>query len=982
MATSVSDSYTIPGALNFKRLKNQGESTTIETKSMPGQRSRLVEQMRKFKCIENFIKHKLYHKYASSQNYYYLKDINSILNEERTLAVIEYKDCLSMQARDEQLKKFYRGKDYKAQIGKLTEYYKYHKEIPRIFAKEVYDTFFDHHDQKRKAEFVVITKKLREEAGEDVKGELEQALKKMRDSKYQPLLAELKPYIAPNYKGRPAADGRNPPANQSVSGFSLQQKLNNIFTNQADLSLSQFSIKSAVDEADVLFARHLRTSLGAKEVPAPIPAAASFKKSTISTNSKIPGKAAVVVDLRAEAEYNPTGTSSSPKKVTGKYPTTKVGEDRPPKLMGSNGNSVIPSRELSRQGSLSTAHGKNSQQGLISVRQLSIGSTQQGSLGQQQTGNPTAKFVNSVIRASLSPEIVASLKKIQLPGEEMSKQKSKLGSQQLTSGLSSPGISIKPISMMSKPATSTMFGGMVSEGNPAKLHAGGLHSRNSSQISKALAEGSQVSGPLTSYIRKPSGSTISQLPAALGAHTTSRGITIAKANEESSEPPSLIRNNSGGFRREGSEFRITKKSSMEEVRISPQSKAVNSMRNAQQPYLFSERDHVVGDENLSAPPMSLDVMRTSSQNFGAKRTPSLSKLNYENKIGAAPLTTAAKHQKQNSLNAANMYSTRRVAPAVGKITQSNFDIPGSIYSSGSAIQKAAAQPASLSSRQPSTSSNLDAVNFKMNVDRLIRASGAIDFKTVTQGVSAGFGSGPISQQPTYQRSQTSTYQNFLQPTKGEGTAASSLKHKHSKSQPLGASSRENSVAGSSSRLGSQVMLVKASPSLNQVANLMGTEFSSNQGSKSAQRIVVDPKSSNRGLSSAHKAASSREGEYSAAKINISKGSMIWGGTEENEQRKRMPVLNSNPGLGSGLDSKAAGGISGRPTVAKQPFSKKPSVSEYSGPTRQGTSGGGITNRPSGGYLSNLMQDDRPAYAKKEIKLVKKSSHQKTGSTNF
>lgn len=978
MATSVSDSYTIPGALNFKRLKNQGESTTIETKSMPGQRSRLMEQMRKFKCIENFIKHKLYHKYASSQNYYYLRDINSILNEERTLAVIEYKDCLSMQAKEERLKKFYRAKDYKSQISKLTEYYKYHKEIPRIFAKEVYDTFFDHHDQKRKAEFVVITKKLREEAGEDVKGELEQALKKMRDSKYQPLLAELKPFVAVSYKGKISTDNRNPAISQSTSGLSLQQKLNNIFTNQADLSMSQLSMKSVIDEADVLFARHLRSSLAAKDIPAPIIAGASFKKSVAAPNSRNVGRSAVVVDLRAEAEYNPSGVSGSPKKLPAKYPvSSNRGDERGVPPAGSNGNSKVPSREISRQGSLSTALGKNGQTGLISVRQLSVGAALAGPATTNQ-GMPPAKFVNSVIRASLSPEIVASLKKIQLPSEEAGRQKHKLGSQQLTSGLSSPGISIKPISMMSKPITG--FNPGVNEQSVGKPQVVGTHSRTTSQISKPVAEGSQVSGSLTTYGHKPSGSTISHLPVTLGLQSTSRGISIGRSNEEISEPASLVRNNSGGFRREGSEFRITKKSSMEEVRISPQPKAIGSKRNAQQPYLFSERDHVVEDDNMSAPPISSDLMRSSAQNFASKRGPSLSKLNYDNKMGAVPLTTAAKHQKQNSLNAANLHSVRRIAPAVGKITQSNFDIAGSIYSSGSAIQKPGATHATLSSRQPSNSSNLDAVNFKMNVDRLIRASGAIDFKTVTQGVSAGFGSGPISQQPAYQRSQTNAYQNFLQPSKNDSSTGG-LKHKHSKSQPLGGSSRENSVAESTSRLGSQVMLVKASPSLNQVANLMSNEFSTNRGSKPIQTIA-DPKSSNRGLSSAHKGGTSREREYSTAKINISKGSMIWAGAEEADSRKRMPVVNSNPGLGSGLDSKVGGGLTGRTTVAKQPFTKKPSISEYSGQIRQGTSGGGITTRPHGGYLGNLMQEDRPAYAKKEIKLVKKSSHQKTGSTNF
>lgn len=973
MTASVSDSYTIPGALNFKRIKNQGESTTIETKSSPGQKSRLVEQMRKFKCVENFIKHKLYHKYASSQNYYYLKDINSILNEERTHAVIEYKDQLSMQVRDEQLKKLYRNKEYKAQIGKLTEYYKYHKEIPRIFAKEVYDTFFDHHDQKRKAEFVVITKKLREDAGENVKAELEQALKKLRDTKYQALLADLKPYVPTGYKTKPNGESKPATNNNSQSGFSLQQKLNDIFTQQADLSLSQFSIKSATEEAEVLFSKHLRSSLGVKDLPAAIPVI-SFKKPGFGT--KQAAKPSVILDVRAEAEYNPSGSSISPAKMTGRNPA-RIGEDRSTKIIGSGGNTVAPSREISRQGSTSNTLGKGTQQGLISVRQLSLGQVQ-STTNQGQHPHQTAKFMNSVIRASLSPEIVASLKKIQLPGDEYSKQRQLQSQEQLQSGPTSPGISIKPISFMNRAANSIHQHG---ENKAAvKTQPMGVHSRTSSQVSRVVGEGSQVSLGSHTYIRKPTGGI--QYPSVTSnPTTTSRGIAMVKSSDEIGDPLSSLRNSSGGFRREGSDFRITKKSSMEEMKVSPP-KSITSKRTNAQPYLFTEKDHVIGaaDENFSSPPISLDLMAVSSQNFTSRRAPSLNKLNYEGKAGAPPLTTASKHQKQNSLNGPNVYSARRVIPTTQKTTQSNFDIAGSIYSSGSAIQKTTTQLSSLSNRQMSNPSNLEAINFKMNIDRLVRASGAIDFKSVAQGTSPGFASinvqnsgGHSSQQLGYLKAQTNTFQNFLQAGKATPTQTSGLKHKHSKSQPLG-NSRENSAAASSSRIGSQVLLVKPSPGLSQVANMMGPEFSS------TSRAVYEQQTTGRGLSSAHKLHQRAEGEYSTAKLSVSKGSTLAGGTVEGESRSKP--TNSQRGTLIGLDTRTGAGVPGQHAVSKNPFNKKASVSEFSGPTRNGTSSGAASSRPAGGYLAHMKQEERPAYAKKEIKLVKKASHQKTGSTNF
>jgi hypothetical protein len=978
MATSVSDSYTIPGALNFKRLRNQGQSTTIETKSAPGQPSRLMEQMRRFRCIENFIKHKLYHKYASSQNYYYLKDVNSILNEERNLAVIEYKDGLSMQTREEQLKKYYKSKDYKAQISKLTEYYKYHKEIPRIFAKEVYDTFFDHHDQKRKAEFIVITKKLREEAGEDVKAELEQALKKLRDSKYQPLLADLKPFVATGYKTKQMNEPRNTQSNHhSQSGYSLQQKLNNIFIQQTDMSMSQFSIKSVTEEADVLFSKHLRSSLGAKDIPAPIPASFSFKKQM--TSNKLPVKASVIVDVRAEAEYNPPAAKMSPSKIAARI-SGKITDERSGKVIGSSGNSKTTSREPSRQGSISQAVGKTSQQGLTSVRQLSIGQLQNPSTGGNQSTS-TAKFVNSVIRASLSPEIVASLKKIQLPAEENSKQKGGQSNQHMNSGHRSPGITIKPVGQMRDGVVSTGVSNEQQDSRGVKGYAS--HSRTSSQVSKVLGEGSQVLSAALAYVRKPTSTSSTQLALSTANPGHSRGLALVKNNEEMTEPLSSLRN-SGGFRREASDFRITKKPSMEDIKVSQGSKGLNSKRSTNQAYLFSEKDHVIGigDDNISSPLISQDLIGSASHKILSGKSPALNKLNFDGKVGESHHTVVSKHQKQNSLNGPNLYSSRRVVPPNNKIVKSNFDIAGSNYGSSSTIQKGSTQVISLSNRQMSNPSNSDAMNFKMNIDKLIRASGALDLKSVGHGGGSGLNIGSVHNmlgagQPMYQRSQTNSYQNFLHPSIGEMSSASAAKHKHSKSQPLG-SSRENSAAVSTSRLVSQVLMVKPSPALHKFSHLMGTEFSSSGGNKEG----VENKSGARGLSSANKVALA-DGEYSAAKFNVSKGSMIWPGAgEDNNQRKRQLFGNGN--INQMALEQNGGGIAtkNRSTVSKQPFDKKRSVAEYTGLTRSGMSSGSGTVRASGGFLGSLGTEDRPAYAKKEIKLVKKGSHQKTGSTNF
>jgi len=73
----------------------------------------------------------------------------------------------------------------------LTEYYKYHQEIPRIFTEKEYDLYFDYHDRKRKIEYVKITNKLKIENGEDPHLENRLQMMRKRKVKYDPLLKDL-----------------------------------------------------------------------------------------------------------------------------------------------------------------------------------------------------------------------------------------------------------------------------------------------------------------------------------------------------------------------------------------------------------------------------------------------------------------------------------------------------------------------------------------------------------------------------------------------------------------------------------------------------------------------------------------------------------------------------------------------------------------------------------------------------------------------
>jgi len=82
-------------------------------------------------------------------------------------AVIKWKDVKDYLLDDEVMKRFYYREEYHEKFNQLTEYYKFHKEIPRVFSKKEYDMYFDYHDRKRKVDFVKITNMLKIENGED-----------------------------------------------------------------------------------------------------------------------------------------------------------------------------------------------------------------------------------------------------------------------------------------------------------------------------------------------------------------------------------------------------------------------------------------------------------------------------------------------------------------------------------------------------------------------------------------------------------------------------------------------------------------------------------------------------------------------------------------------------------------------------------------------------------------------------------------------
>ncbi|KAM3131147.1 hypothetical protein pb186bvf_016727 [Paramecium bursaria] len=110
-----------------------------------------------------WIRKTIYHKFCQSQNYYYTRDINEIMAESTTKAVIRFKDWITMDDDEEYLKRFYKLDEYPQKIQLLTEYYKFHTDITRIFMEPIATILNKYYDKKRKFEYYRIAKLIEEE---------------------------------------------------------------------------------------------------------------------------------------------------------------------------------------------------------------------------------------------------------------------------------------------------------------------------------------------------------------------------------------------------------------------------------------------------------------------------------------------------------------------------------------------------------------------------------------------------------------------------------------------------------------------------------------------------------------------------------------------------------------------------------------------------------------------------------------------------
>lgn len=148
------------------------------------------------KFPHTFSNNYFYQKFASSQNYYFTKDINSFISNQPTPNVILFQENLTLNDPQENLKRFYQHKEIPNRLEVLTEYYKFHIEVPRMFMLPVSETINKYHDKKRRINYIKVTKMIGLPLAEIIKindSESEESVSQKSEDSYHPSLVSLLP---------------------------------------------------------------------------------------------------------------------------------------------------------------------------------------------------------------------------------------------------------------------------------------------------------------------------------------------------------------------------------------------------------------------------------------------------------------------------------------------------------------------------------------------------------------------------------------------------------------------------------------------------------------------------------------------------------------------------------------------------------------------------------------------------------------------
>lgn len=100
-------------------------------------------------CFPEMICTALHEKHSNGQDSIYLRDINDILEERLCEATVRYLEMIFLSEEEEMLKREYLATEYNRKITALGEYYKFHRDVPRVHAMPIERILTRHYDRRR-----------------------------------------------------------------------------------------------------------------------------------------------------------------------------------------------------------------------------------------------------------------------------------------------------------------------------------------------------------------------------------------------------------------------------------------------------------------------------------------------------------------------------------------------------------------------------------------------------------------------------------------------------------------------------------------------------------------------------------------------------------------------------------------------------------------------------------------------------------------
>ena len=108
-------------------------------------------------------------KYSNMQKDFYTKEVDDILHGLSSKALLDFSDMLAFIDSNGCIRKIYAIEILGSKLKALTEYYKYHEDVPRLFMRFLFEKIHYFYDKKRRIKYLRVAKELQLEVVQHIK---------------------------------------------------------------------------------------------------------------------------------------------------------------------------------------------------------------------------------------------------------------------------------------------------------------------------------------------------------------------------------------------------------------------------------------------------------------------------------------------------------------------------------------------------------------------------------------------------------------------------------------------------------------------------------------------------------------------------------------------------------------------------------------------------------------------------------------------